>query len=355
MRFFIGFIALGIGCASKAGGGSQDDTEADLDAPPAELVMPDLEGIDLDQAFVDALNLSLSVNTQVAWAGHADSLARRHEGCPDLYVGAPLPLVDDDLLDEDARGTSWYDNCATPGGLFYRGLLYWDAEVGGSGNAETSAGRTSTGRRSLVGNGVVGDDDETRFQLRGEASDSINRVDAPGYSRWTYSSTVTATVTGTDAFDAIASATPGGWRADMYTFATGGDADALELRGDVYLFESRIQGRFDSVSVDITLPGPLGAAPDACTLEPRGWIGIRDENAYWIDVVFLPFEGQDATGPSYEDPAYSACDGCGKAYVRGIEAPPIGEICPDFTQLWADGIVPVPEVADFILDVRGSL
>ena len=349
----VALLAWGVGCKGGDGDtGASGDGSADLDAPPAELVMPDLEGIDIDQAFIDAIEVALTANTQLAWAGHSASLARQHTGCPDLYVGPPPDLVDDDLVDEDASGTSWYDSCTTPGGLFYRGGVYWESGASGRGDPEDSAGRTETGSRQLVGSAVVGDPVDTRFQFRGESTDSVNRVVAPGYERWTYTSSIEATLSGLDAFDEVGSLTPGGFRTGMYTSATGGDADTLELRGDVYLFEHRIQHNFDSVSIDIRLPGPAGSAPDACTAEPRGWIGLRDENAFWIDVVFMPLEGQDSTGPSYEDPSYSECDGCGTVYVRGIQAEPLGVVCPGFEGLWEDGVLPVPEIADYVLDVR---
>jgi len=348
-----------LGLLAGACGKNEGDTGAagsgELDTPAAELVMPDLDGVDIDQTFVDAIAIALAANTQVAWQGHSTSLARQHIGCPDLYVGPPAVLVDDDQIAEDAHGTSWYDDCTTPGGLFYRGLMYWDAVAEGAGDAETSAGRTDSGRRSLIGAAVVGDEVDTRFQFRGDAADSVTRVTAPGYERWTYSSTLSATLTGIDAFDPIAALTPGGWRAEMYTYASGGDADFLELRGDLYLFDHRIQDRFDSVSLDIELPGPTGSAPDACQLEPKGWIGVRDENAFWIDVVFLPLEGSSAPVPAYDDPQYTVCDGCGTVYVRGLEAGPIGEICPDFGSLWQGGGITVPPVEDYVLDVRDNL
>ncbi len=348
--------ALALSACKKNEGRNPDDTAASLETPPVELVMPDLDDVDLDQAFLEALSIALSANTQVAWRGHAASVARQHVGCPDFYLGPPPQLVDDDQIGEDAGGTSWYDSCTTPGGLFFRGLMYWESSATASGDPESGAGQNSRGSRTLVGTAVVGDEVDTKYQFRGTASDAVNRVDAAGgYSRWTYSSTLEGTITGLDAFDPIASETPGGFRAGMYTSASGGDADFLELRGDVYLFEHRIQEVFDSLSVDLELPGPTGTPPDACTLEPKGWMGIRDENAFWIDVVFMPLDGVEATGPAYHDEAYSTCDGCGTVYVRGIEAPPIGEVCPDFEGLWSEGVLPIPQLADYVLDVRANL
>ena len=72
-------------------------------------------------------------------------------------------------------------------------------------------------------------------------------------------------------------------------------------------------------------------------------------------MVFLPLEGSAVPVPDYEDPDYSVCDGCGKVYVRGVEADPIGEVCPDFGALWQGGVIDVPALSDYVLDVRDSL
>jgi hypothetical protein len=350
--------SLGLGALSL--GACKGDDKADTggiggqgDGGTVELTMPDLTGVDIDAAFADAIDVATTVSTGVSWAGHSRALERRHEGCPDFYVGAPEDFTEDfDLPDGGGNGMIWYDNCTTPGGLFYRGMQYWDGRGSIDGDPESSAGQTQQGNRTMAGAGTIGDEQETRFQFRGTATDSLSRVVAPDYDRWTYSSTVEATVTGTDALDPIASPTPGGWRAGLYMNATGGDSPRLEARGDVYLFDHRIQDRFDSVAIDIELLSEAAAGPDDCALEPRGWIGLRDENAWWIDVVFMPVESEDGTGDVWYDPTYSACDGCGTVYVRGVEAEPIGTICPDFQQIFDRGILTLPEIDDYVFTIR---
>lgn len=318
-----------------------------------ELTMPDLTGIDLEAAFTDAIDVATTVSAGVSWSGHSRALERRHEGCPDFYVGAPEDFTEDfGLPDGGGNGTMWYDNCTTPGGLFYRGMQYWDGRGTIDGDPDTSSGQTQQGNRRMAGSSTIGDTQETRFQFRGTANDSLSRVVAPDYERWTYSSTIDATVTGTDALDPIASSTPGGWRAGLYVNATGGDGPRLEARGDVYLFEHRIQGRFDSIAIDMELLSEGSAGPEDCPLEPRGWIGLRDENAWWIDVVFMPTETEDGTGDVWYDPTYSACDGCGTVYIRGVEAGPIGTICPDFQAIFDRGIMTLPDIDDFVFTVR---
>jgi hypothetical protein len=353
-RLRLAALALSLAaCKDDKPGGAPDDTTADPNEPAPELPLPDLSGIDLGAAYQESLAAVLSVHAGVAFDGHAQALARSHAGCPDVWLGAPADLVDADQVDEDARGLSWSDTCETPGGLFFRGTMYWESDARASGDATTSAGRSEQGSRTLIGAGAIGDATETQFQMRGEVSDAMSRVIAPDYERWTWSSTVNASVSGTDAMDPIASPTPGGWRAGLYLAATGGDADRIEARGDLYLFEHRIAGRFDSVAVQLALPGENAAGPTDCTLEPRGWIGLRDENAWWIDVVFLPTGEDDATAEHPED-EYTACDGCGKVYVRGLEEEAIGEVCPDFSVFFAEGAVPQIPVTDYIQSGHGG-
>ena len=57
------------------------------------------------------------------------------------------------------------------------------------------------------------------------------------------------------------------WRTDLYVSVTGGDEERIETRGNVYLFEEVLAGRFDSVAVDLDVIGEVGAGPDDCLLE----------------------------------------------------------------------------------------
>ncbi len=324
-------IALLFACSSPP-----EDTEVSVGAPAQELVMPSLDDVDLPQAFADALRMATEVTLSAPWQGNVDALELAHTGCPDLYVGAP---EDADLAEQ--LGVSWYDYCTTPGGLYYGGYVLWDGAISGDGDADSETGRTIEGSRQMIANGVVGDDDAVLFEFKGSGSDSLYQVEAKDYTRWTYSSLLEATVTG----ESVAAGTDG-WRTDLYLYATGGDADSVELRGNLYLFGPHIAERFDSVAMELSITGPTGAAPDACTAEPTGWIGLRDENAYWYDLVFLPTSGEA------DSDTYSACDGCGTLYVRGIETASYGEVCMDFSWLWEEGAISLPASEDFIFTIR---
>ena len=121
-------------------------------------------------------------------------------------------------------------------------------------------------------------------------------------------------------------------------------ADRLEARGNVYLFEGRIQDRFDSIVVDMELIGDLGRGPDDCVLEPRGYIGLRDTNAYWHDLVFLPRYEDDLTNNGFPNEPLSVCDGCGTLYIRGVKTV---DVCVDFSSVFSGGLIR-PPIEDFV-------
>ena len=80
---------------------------------------------------------------------------------------------------------------------------------------------------------------------------------------------------------------------------------------------------------------------------------MRDENAFWFDVVFQPRFDDDATDDPYDNFSYGPCDGCGTLYVRGLEQTDI-EVCPDFSFLWS-GALTHPEADDYALSMRDIL
>lgn len=328
--------------------GCNRNEEVNTGAPVQDLLLPDLTEIDMPAAYNEALTASLAVTMNAPWQGNIDILELGHDGCPDLYVGAP---ADADLDDDEQFGISWADYCETPGGLYYGGHVVWDGTVTGDGDASSDAGRTVQGSRQMLANSVVGNDDDVLYEFDGEGSDSLYLVESPGYTRWTYSSLIEATVTGSIVSDLTGATDGGGWRTDLYLYATGGNADYLEARGNIFLFGTRLSERFDSVAMDLSFTGPTGAAPDSCTAEPVGWIGLRDENAYWYDLVFQPADANDTDGSS-ADTQYSACDGCGTLYIRGIETIEYGEICVDFSWLWDANPLVLPEPEDFVFTIR---
>lgn len=339
----VGWVSVvGVGCTQTG------DDSVDLGDPVQPLVLPDTTGFDFVAATKDAVQLTKTVHAGRAWDAHAAALARASAGCPDYYVGAPDdPAVE---VGDGEGGASWFDHCTTSGDIAFDGYQYWEGEVIVDGDPTSDVGATINATRSLTGNGVIGAVDGVHYELDGEATDALNAVTAKGYAHWTWSSTMAATLTGADVFGADALA-PGGWRTDLALYATGGDASAYEARGNVYLFDERLQDHFDSVEVDVAFLGPGAAGPDDCALEPRGWVGLRDENAYWYDLVFLPRYDQDPTDTGSAD-TYGTCDGCGTLYVRGVEATELGQVCVDFSFLWSDTPLVPPDVSDYILSLH---
>ena len=328
-------IALLLGCRDDSDGVTTQDY-----VEPQELFLPDLSDIDLNQAFAETLSRVADLQLSPAWSGNKEVLNLRFDGCPDLYVGAPAELEMD-----DANGISWSDFCVTGGGLGYAGYNYWNGNVNQNGSPDTDQGQTTNGSRSMAGQNVVTAGPELLYEFKGEASDAMTLVEANNYRRWTYTSTILGTMRGTRSVGEGE-----GFRADMYIYSAGGNRDIFEARGNVYWFDHRVEGRFDSAGMDLILTGEAGAGPDDCTLEPKGWIGLRDENAYWYDLVFMPKDASDSTG--YLDDEHSVCDGCGTLYLRGLETENYGQICPDFNDLWLGDTVELPAAEDFILTIQ---
>ena len=345
-------LLLALGACKKDGEEKQEDREVELGEPATQLVLPDLSDVDEQAAILEAMDIALSIRGSDIWAGHERAFERRFEGCPDVYVGAP----EDSDLDEDdgarGEGMSWSDFCESPGGLYFRGWHHWISSATTTGDVNDSAGRTQEATRTLSGNAVIGDRDDIRYEFEGQVSDSVYVVQAGDYRRETWSSQLVGSANGTDLFAPASSPTPSGYRADLYVSVQTGDVQRFETRGDIYLFADRIQDRFDSVSMSLEFIGELGAGPEDCTAEPRGWIGLRDENAWWLDIVFQPSGDDDATDP-YEDPEYTACDGCGTAYLRGVEQTvELGEICLDLSAVWSAEGLAAPDPDAYISQLR---
>jgi hypothetical protein len=223
--------------------------------------------------------------------------------------------------------------------------VYWDGQVSQEGNLEEEAGLTIQGDRKMIGQGTVKYQQNLIYEFKGEGEDSMYLVEAPNYRRWTYSSLIDGTINGLEAVGE-----GGGFRSDMYIFATGGDVASLEARGNGFWFDYRIQERFDSVAMDIYLIDQTYGDPNDCPEEPKGWIGLRDENAYWYDLVFMPKDSEDDAG--YLDEERSVCDGCGTLYLRGVQDESYGEYCPDFSSIWNGDIVDLPDANDFLLTIQ---
>lgn len=303
------------------------------------LPIPDLSGVDLDASFQEAMSRVLDVHARRAWDGHRSSLAESDGACPDVYLG-PLDELN---IDE---GTTWSDLCETADGQSYEGHLNWTTWMAANGDAATAIGRSTDASRSLTGDALVREPFVyTRFGLDGSVEDSLSLLEAKGgFTSWTWTSQVDATLMGTAVFDE-ADPFPEGWRADLYMAAHGGDYESLELRGNLYLYQQRIQGHFDSIDVDIAMIEPSATSPDDCALEPKGRFSLRDSEAVWYDLIFMPRYAEEVGGDAYPNDPLSVCDGCGTLYVRGVEQ---GTVCPDFG-VWFGGAIEPPGVDEFVL------
>lgn len=340
----VGLLAILVsGCGLQSDFGLEDTgpTEVEQAFPLPE----DIHKIVWETVFTDAVSLMVTVNTQGPWRAHRSTMETRQLGCPDFYAGeftVGLQTVGDD------DGISWFDDCLTPSGLYYDGWLWWETDVVEFGDPTTDDGRTSDAYRRVEGDALVGDDKGVRLEFDGEATDSFYKLEAYGYERFVYSTSIRATVTGRDVF--ADSLTPDGYRTDLFMNITGGDIDVFQARGNVYMFDAQLHDRFDSIEVDMAMVGPGGAAPGDCTQEPLGWIGVRDPNAYWYHVVFQPRAEENIVGETYVNDELSLCDGCGRLYVQGVEQEGV-DVCIDFSFLF-DGGFPLPDADDFVLPIH---
>ncbi|MEC7986482.1 MAG: hypothetical protein VX278_15050 [Myxococcota bacterium] len=329
------FLITLLSCTTDTDGVTVEDY-----VPPVELSLPSLDGIDVESAFTEAISRVGKVQLNPAWNGNKESLALKRPTCPDVYVGAPEFLdnaVDDSLI--------WDDFCSTGTGLRFGGHTLWKGTLEQNGDPTTQTGLTINGTRQMEAQASVAIANDVIYEFKGTGSDALYRVQAPGYERWTYSAEINGSISGSQS-----TGENEGFRTDMYIYASGGDSETLDARGNVFWFDYRIQDRFDSAAMDIYLVNGSSAGPDDCPLEPKGWIGLRDENAFWYDLVFMPQDSNDDAG--YEDEDRSVCDGCGTLYLRGLETENYGEICPDFSTIWTDNLIILPDAEDFVLTLQ---
>ena len=64
----------------------------------------------------------------------------------------------------------------------------------------------------------------------------------------------------------------------------------------------------------------------------------------------MPKDADDDVG--YLDEERSVCDGCGTLYLRGVQAENYGLICPDFSSVWNEDLVSLPDADDFLLTIQ---
>lgn len=342
--------AWGLGLLVGCGGGGEDMPATDTAVTEVENAFPlpdDIDTIVWESVFQDAVDTLKTVNTQAVWQGHLATMETRRAGCPDFWTGE---ITVGTQTVGDPEGIAWYDDCEMESGLSYGGWLTWTSEVVEEGDPESLEGRFADADRVVEGDAIVSDGDGVRLEFDGIARDSFYRLDAAyDFERFVYSSQIDGTLTGRDIFDGTA--TPDGYRTDMFLTISGGDVESFEARGNVYFFTAQLQDRFDSIQVDMSLVGPTAAGPDDCVLEPVGWIGVRDPDAYWYDVVFLPRFTDDVTETPFQNPELSECDGCGRLYIQGIEQEDV-DVCVDFSFLF-DGQFPLPNPDEYVLPFHG--
>lgn len=312
----------------------EEEEPIDLGPPAPDLIMPDMTGLDMATQLNRGLALALSADLRQPWSAFVDVMALR-DTCPDLYASGEG--------DNDMPPLYWSDSCKTAGGILFEGDQGWNATA--TRDVLSTSSYVDYGERLLDGTSTVESETTRLFAFSGEGSDSFyasidDATQSTVPNRWTYSASVSGTVSGTLPFSEGSTYT-GGWREDLYLNYTGGDADQLTMRGDLFLLQETFD-RFDSVSLDMTLYGAKGAPPGTCLKEPYGYIGLRDTNAYWYEVIFMPMDETEAGAESPE------CDGCGTLFVRGVEqATPV---CVSFDSVWETLSPPV--INDYIYSVR---
>lgn len=322
-----------LGCAEEEPAAPAPDVTSGV-----ELTIPDLSGIDFPTVFEDALVRAATLDARAPWAAHLASLDGIEAGCPDLYAGPP-----DTEADVGDGGWSWADHCIVRSGDTYAGTVWWSNDVESEGDPASADGEQTSGTRALIGDAtVIAADDTVELLFDGEITDTLSLVTAEGYERWSWSSEVRAAAEGRLLDDS--------WRADLYMYVTGGDADTLELRGNIFAPETPIASRFDSIALDILFAAPASTSPEGCALEPAGWIAVRDNDAFWYDLVLAPRTSDDTATQTFPNEPYSVCDGCGTLYIRGLPQAQ-AEVCVDFSLLW-NGLLTRPAAEDYVFDVR---
>ena len=321
MSFYL--VSFIWGCANEA----VEEQTIEFDSIE-ELTIPDMTGIDFEEAFVEMVKNTNYVQLNPIWDANQTAVTRGRTTCPDLYVGGPE--VGDNLDLREADGVSWRDECATSAGMQYSGFVYWDIPSF-SPNVRAS--------RQLAAGGSVKLYNELLFSFSGEATDTFNTVyDGEELVQWSYSTTVAGTVRGQDAVDEGMA-----YRSDLSFSASGHqNTSTLSLSGEMYWLRYRVQDRFDTLIASLSMVDPAVHTSDECPDEPVGRVSLRDTGGVWYDLVFTPTN----------DLEEQICDGCGTLYLRGLETIEYGEVCPDFSTIWPGYNIRIPTNEEFILTIQ---
>lgn len=357
MRFSRTWIAapllLAVGCDLAPPAGTQ--IGALREEPPPPRPPSDIKQLDVEAAIAEAIALAGRTTLATAWQGHTLALAEAPKGCPDVWVG-PLPEDADAEIDEEDGGLSWLADCTTPTLVTYDGWVHWTTELSPDGTTAT---------RSLIGDARVTDPEGLLLELDGVADDSIDA--SAGYA---YGGTFEGELGGRliDAGSGLRGAMEARW-SDDGTFRFFGSVTALDGFGppdgrdpdpEISPELSNLPGwtpgmpRFTSVRFDLELD-------PACPEEPVGFVGIRGNEGFWLDVYFLPlYDPAENTAQSsafpFEEIDNQSCDGIGTLFARNRSLASeedetwSREVRPDFAA--AIGALPRPGTDSAIFTLR---
>lgn len=321
-------ILLSGGCTPGETPGTQIGSlkESSVPLPPA-----DLELLDLAEAVREALRIAGIATTATAWNAHVTSLDSGTDACPNTWLGTPPEdFVDINGADEDSTGLSWFDNCTTALGSSFQGFSYWEHDV--------DLGARQGSRALAMDGQIVDPAGSLLLDFDGEATDALDGG--------TYQSSMTARVL----------------RGSLLGFGSGlrGELDAswaggrMELSGQVHLEDgfgppdmrnpsldaspeltnvtNWTQGmpRYTSVRYDLDFEGD-------CSLEPRGYVGVRGNEGFWFDVYFLPKydpveDLSRAASFPFEAIDNLDCDGIGTLFVRNLDLRQVERISRDWSR-----------------------
>ena len=342
--------------------------ESSIPEPPG-----DLTTLDLGVAVAEAFRIAGTASMATAWSAHVRTMDHGTQTCPYAWLGAPPErFVEIDNGNDDLTGLSWFDNCTTPLGYTFAGFSYWENVVDPN---------LTEGDRSLTMDGVMRDaDGNLLLDFDGEAADSLNGNN--------YASSMTARVLrgsllGLDGSglrgELDASWGPSGMELDGSVHVEGGfgpadtrqpyrpgvdpdPAEGIEGRDPISPELQNVTGwepgmpRYTSVRFDLDFDGD-------CTLEPRGYVGVRGNEGFWFDVYFLPKYDPEtdlaaASAFPYESIDNVECDGIGTMFVRNLDLRAIEagnpdwsrEISVDFADISAS--MPTPSIDGFVFTLQ---
>lgn len=276
----------------------------DDSAPPEAAYGPEAIGHAL-QAFVDT---AFDLHPIPLLGAFEAVMAEAGTTCPTLLQDGVYPL--------------WYepDGCIAETGAAFDGYAYYltgDIEEGDY----LYDGQYISGEATMTS--AVGD----TLLVAGSAylvhGDSLRAEEDPQFHHL-YQSRVSG------AFDWSGPEATGTWLEDdaspdltvaAYRYPNIGDGRAVTITGSVSGLDTEIDTVwFDEMTL---IEASLGSD---CSQEPSGIVAVRDPSGAWYDVLF------DGPTEDLEVVAPDACDGCGDAWFRGVE---VGEVCVDFTPLFA--------------------